>query len=254
MPLLSTPAIVIRSLNYGESDRIVTFFTRDFGKLKGIAKGARRSRKRFQNALDLFSHVRLGFFEKERMGLARVESCDILQSFKGIREDLKKICYGTYCLELIDEMAAEREAHPEAFDLLIFYLSSLESAPPREELLRIFETRTLSIFGFRPNLGRCDGCKKDWRELRDRPTVFFSVERGALLCDQCQTAARHHLIPLSLGTARLIEQISQMELLKVERLRFTPQALLESRNLLGKFIVHQLGKELRSLKVLKEMG
>jgi DNA repair protein RecO (recombination protein O) len=253
MPLLNTPAVVLRSLNYGESDRIVTFFTKDFGKLKGIAKGARRSRKRFQNALDLFSHVRLGFFEKERAGLVRIDSCDILQSFKGIREDLKKICYGTYFLELIDEMAGEREAHREAYDLLIFYLSSLEAAPPREEQLRIFETRTLSIFGFRPNLNRCDGCKKEWRELKDHPSVFFSIEKGALVCDQCR-AARHDLVPLSLGTARLIEQISQMELSKIERLRFTPQALLETRTLLGRFIVHQLGKELRSLKVLKEMG
>jgi DNA repair protein RecO (recombination protein O) len=59
MPLYTTHAIVIRVSNYGESDKIVTFFTRDFGKIKGIAKGARRSRKRFQNALDLFSHLRL---------------------------------------------------------------------------------------------------------------------------------------------------------------------------------------------------
>lgn len=254
MPPLSTPAVVLRSLNYGESDRIVTFFTKDFGKLKGIAKGARRSRKRFQNALDLFSHVRLGFFEKERAGLVRIDSCDILQSFKGIREDLKKICYGTYFLELIDEMAGEREAHREAYDLLVFYLSSLEAAPPREEQLRIFETRTLSIFGFRPNLNRCDGCKKDWRELKDHPSLFFSIEKGALVCDRCQGAMGLDLVPLSLGAARLIEQISRMELSKIERLRFTPQALLETRNLLGKFIVHQLGKELRSLKVLKEMG
>lgn len=254
MPPLSTPAVVIRSFNYGESDRIVTFLTKDFGKLKGIAKGARRSRKRFQNALELFSHVRLGFFEKGGAALVRVDRCDILQSFKGIREDLKKICYGTYFLELIGEMAPEREAHPEAYDLLVFSLSSLETAPPREELLRIFETRALSIFGLRPSLHRCEGCKKTWQELRDRPSLFFSIEKGTLLCDRCHGTIGLELVPLSLGTARLIEQISRTELSKIERLRFTPQALLESRTLLAKFITHQLGKELRSLKVLKEMG
>ena len=94
MPLFTTHAIVTRSLNYGESDKIITFFTTDFGKLKAIAKGARRSRKRFQNAFAPFSHLRLIFFDKEGMGLVRAESCDILHSFPKIREDLKKILYG----------------------------------------------------------------------------------------------------------------------------------------------------------------
>ena len=119
MPLFTTHAIVIRSLNYGESDKIVTFFTQDFGKLKGIAKGARRSKKRFQNALGLFSHLRLLFFDKEGMGLVRAESCDILHSFPKIKEDLKKIFYGNYYLELVNEMAGEREVNREVFELLL---------------------------------------------------------------------------------------------------------------------------------------
>src|SRR4030043_2259128 len=121
MPLFPTHAIVIRSLNYGESDKIITFFTKEFGKLKGIAKGARRSRKRFQNALGLFSHLRLIFFDKEGLGLVRAESCDILHSFPKIKEDLKKILYGNYYLELVNEMAGEREANREAFELLLFF-------------------------------------------------------------------------------------------------------------------------------------
>lgn len=253
MPVFTTHAVVIRSLNYGESDRIVTFFTKDFGKVKGIAKGARRSKKRFQNALDLFSYVRLVFFDREGMGLVRAESCDILNSFQGIREDLKKICYGTYFLELVNEMTGEREAHPEAFDLLLSCLSALEEAEPQEEQLRIFEIRMLSIFGYRPNLKRCDSCKRDWVGLKETPSVFFSIERGALICGQC-SKIRDDLIPLSLGTARLIERISQMELSKVQRFKFTPQALSESKELLLKFITYQLGKEPRSLKILKEMS
>lgn len=253
MPLFTTNAIVIRSLNYGESDKIVTFFTKDFGKLKGIAKGARRSRKRFQNALGLFSHLRLIFFDKEGLGLVRAESCDILHSFPKIKEDLQKILYGNYYLELVNEMAGEREANREAFDLLLSFLSSLEEAGLQEEPLRIFEIRMLSLFGYRPNMRRCDLCKKDWEDLKEIPVVFFSLERGALVCEPC-SKMRNNLIPLSLGTARLIEKISQTELSKVERLRFTLQALSESRELLPKFISYQLGKELKSLKALREIS
>ena len=250
MPLFTTHAIVIRSLNYGESDRIITFFTKDFGKVKGIAKGARRSKKRFQNAFGLFSHLRLIFFDREGMGLVRVESCDILHTFPKIRENLKKIFYGNYYLELVNEMSGERETNPEAFDLLLSFLMNLEATESKEEQLRMFEIRMLSLFGYRPHMIRCGICKKGWEDLKNIPRVFFSLEKGALVCDRC-SKAWNNLLPLSLGTARLIDQVSQMELARIHRLRFTPQALSESRELLPKFIIHQLGKELKSLKAMK---
>jgi len=252
MPFYTTNAIVIRSHHYGESDKIVTFFTKDFGKIKGIAKGARRSRKRFQNALSLFSHIRLIFFDKEGMGLVRAENCDILHIFPKIREDLKRIFFGNYYLELMNEMAGEREANSEAFDLLLSFLLSLEEMEPQEEQLRMFEIRMLSLFGYRPNMKRCGLCKRDWEDLKEIPYVLFSLEKGALVCEQCAHAL-NNLIPLSLGTARLIERISQMELEKIHRLRFTAQALSESRAVLPKFIAYQLGKELKSLKALNNI-
>ena len=252
MPLFKTNAIVIRSLNYGESDKIITFFTTDFGKLKGIAKGARRSRKRFQNALGLFSHLRLIFFDKEGMGLVRAEGCDILHSFPKIKEDLKKILYGNYYLELVNEMTGEREGNREAFELLLSFLLNLEEMAPQEEQLRLFEIRMLSLFGYRPNMRRCGLCKKDWEDLKETPTVFFSLERGTMVCERCSKAS-NNLIPLSLGTARLIEKISHLELSQIQRLRFTLQALSESRELLPKFISYQLGKELKSLKTLGDI-
>jgi DNA repair protein RecO (recombination protein O) len=252
MPLFTTDAIVIRSLHYGESDKIVTFFTKNFGKVKGIAKGARRSRKRFQNALELFSHLRLIFFEREGMGLVRVEGCDILNTFPNIRENLKRIFYGNYFLELVNEMAGEREANEEAFDLLLSFLSILEIMDPEEEQLRMFEIRMLSLFGYRPNMRKCDLCKRGWEELKEDTVVFFSLEKGSLVCEKC-SKAWNNLILLSLGTARLIERISQMELPKIHRLRFTSQTLSESRELIPKFISYQLGKELKSLKAMKEI-
>lgn len=253
MPLFKTNAIVIRSLNYGESDKIVTFFTKDYGKLKGIAKGARRSRKRFQNALGLFSHLRLLFFDREGMGLVRVESGDILQSFPKIREDLKKIYFGNYYLELVNEMAGERESNPDAFDLLLSFLLGLETSGAKEEGLRMFEIRMLSLFGYRPHMIRCGLCKKGWEELREVPLLFFSLGKGTLVCGRC-SKMEEDLVPLSLGTARLIDQISQMDLATLHRLKFTPQALSESRGLLQKFITHQLGKELKSLKALRAIS
>jgi DNA repair protein RecO (recombination protein O) len=253
MPVYTTNAIVIHSHHYGESDKIVTFFTKDFGKMRGIAKGARRSKKRFQNALEIFSHLRLIFFDREGMGLVRAENCDILHHFPRIREDLKRILYGNYYLELVNEMAVEREANAEAFDLLLSFLSTLDTVEPQEEALRTFEIRMLSLFGYQPNMRRCGLCRREWGDFKEISSVFFSPEKGALICKQCSNAF-NNLIPLSLGTARLIEKISQTELEKVHRLKFTSQALSESRELLPKFIAYQLGKGLKSLKALNSIG
>jgi DNA repair protein RecO (recombination protein O) len=253
MPLFTTDAMVIRSLSFGESDKIITFFTKDFGKIKGIAKGARRSKKRFQNALELFSHLRLDFFEREGAGLVRAEGCDLLHSFSGIREDLTKLFYGNYFLELVNEMTVEKEEGREIYELLLSFLCGLDEKEPQEEILRIFEIRMLSLYGYRPNMKSCSLCKKDWDDLRNSPTVFFSFEKGVLVCEGCSRNGGF-LFPLSLGTARLIERISQMEMSKVHRFKFTGQALQESRALLPKFIMHQLGKELKSLKMLQGAG
>ncbi|MGQ9508513.1 MAG: DNA repair protein RecO [Thermodesulfobacteriota bacterium] len=250
MPLFRTEAIVIRSLPYGESDRIVTFFTSDFGKLKSIAKGARRSKKRFQNALGLFTYLRLIFFDREGMGLVRVESADILQGFPKIRESLKKIYYGNYGLELVNEISGEREANEEAFRLLLDFLFQLEKGEPKEEGLRIFEMKILSLFGYRPHLVRCGVCKRSWKDLEGEPHLFFSIEKGSLICPKC-SKDQNNLFPLSIGTARLIDEISKLDFRAIQRLRFTPQALLESGMFLPKFIEHQLGKELKSLRALK---
>ena len=117
----------------------------------------------------------------------------------------------------------------------------------------MFEIRVLSLFGYRPNMGYCALCKREWEELRETPSVFFSLEKGTLICSPCSEAGGN-LVRVSLGTARLIEGVSQMDLAKLPRLKFTAQALSESRGLLPRFITHQLGKELKSLVALSTLS
>ena len=102
MPHRQTPAIIIDCHDFMEADKIITFFTLSFGKLTGIAKGAKKSRKRFGINLDLFSHVNLLFYAKGlNPSLVRIESCDIIHYFDQISADTKKFVYGCYFLELI---------------------------------------------------------------------------------------------------------------------------------------------------------
>lgn len=249
MPLKRATGIVIQSFDYGESDRIVTFFTLEYGKMKGIAKGARRSRKRFSNSLDLFCHVRILFFEKEDRPLGRIDQSDVVEFFPTLGQDIAKMGYGSYFVELVDAMVGERQAQKGVFDLLRQFLSMLNEVEPKEEMLRIFEIRLLSLLGYRPNLSSCIHCGRPLERL-DR--IYFAPARGGIFCEKC-CPTKERFFPLGAGTARLLEKAAETDLSKIHRLRFSSRSLTESREILPRFIQHHLNRELKSLRFLESI-
>jgi DNA repair protein RecO (recombination protein O) len=250
MPQFKTSAIVIKTLDYGESDRILTFYTSDFGKIKGIAKGAKRSRRRFSNALELFTFSRLIFFDKRESGLARIEGCDIVDTFPAIREDVRKIAFGCYLAELVDAMTAEREPNPHLFSMVRTFLSLLSEGQAEPQILRLFEARLLSLLGYRPELSRCLRCDETFERAGQ---AHFSVNKGGLLCERC-SHGYGDLIPISLGTAKILHVAMAIDLSKVGRLKFSSQALRESEAILTQFIQYHINKELKSKKFLEDLG
>jgi len=249
MPEHKTRALVLELSDFGDIDRIVTFYTSDFGKVKGIAKGAKKSRKRFGAAMDLFSYVFLSFFTKETSGLARINHCQLLQNFSAIQQDIIRIGFGSYIAELIKEMTAEGVSNQELFNTLINFFSLLDNFPPKEDYLRIFEIRLLVTLGYRPCLNRCVSCKG---ELKKSESLWFSVSQGGVVCASCISGKRD-LYPVSLGTLRLLQKATDLDLDKIKRLIFPPQALEESREFLPQFIQYHIGKELKTLKFLEKV-
>ena len=249
MALRNATGIVIQSLDFGESDKIVTFFTLEEGKLKGIAKGARRSRKRFSNCLDLFCQVRIQFFEKEDRALTRIDQCDGVDFFPALSEDIMKMSYGSYFVELVDALVRERQVNRGAFELLSSFLSILANHTPREEMLRVFEIRLLSLVGYRPHLDGCVTCLKPVERMEE---VYFDPARGGILCERC-TNPRERVFSVSKGTVKLLIRSADTELDKIQRLRFTPGALRESRDILPYFIQHHVSRPLKSLRFLESM-
>jgi len=249
MPEHTSSAIIIDLRDYGEADRIVTAYTRDAGKITGIAKSAKKSQKRFGAALDLFASVVMSFFVKETSGLVRIDQCRLVQAFPGIQEDITRMSYGSYMAELTKEMSAEGVSHPEVFDGLNMFLSLLDKAGPREDYLRMFEMRLIAAAGFRPVLTACCRCRREWLKGE---TFRFSNSMGGVVCPAC-SAAQQQTRPLSLGTAKLLEQACNLAVEKIQRLMFSAQALSESSTIVPSFIRYHLGKELNSYKFLEKI-
>jgi len=244
--LHKTDGVVIHRLDFGESDLIVTLYTADLGKIKGIAKGAKRSKRRFVNNLQPFSYVRIVFSEG-RGELIRVDEADMIQPLFRISEDISKVLYGSYFLEMVKEMTGEKEANPQLFELLVTFLTVLNDFPPREEYPRVFELRFLDLMGYRPRLMECTICGK---APSSSEGAFFSYRHGGVVCRSCQVNARG-AIAISGETIQTMERVLKMDLTEVEGVRFSPVVLAEGKDILPRFVQHQLGKGLKSLRVME---
>jgi len=248
MPSHKTEAIVIQSVDFGERDKLVTFLTKRYGKVKGIAKGAKNSKKRFPGTLEIFSYVNLMFFEKENLGLARIESLSLIEPFSKIHESIEKVTYASYFAELVNEMVGEREENRAIFALLTYFLRLLNREKISEDYLRIFEVRLLTLLGYQPQLEKCLICKV---ELGPDTLNWFSLKKGGVICPKCHRGIED--IPISLGTSRILKAARNYPLSKIRRIKFTAQASKESRQVLSNFVEYQLGKRLKSLQFLEQM-
>lgn len=240
---------MLRSLDYGESDRIVTFFTDGFGKVKAIAKGARRSRKRFANALENFSLGRIVFSRRGREELALLEACDAVQHFPDVRADLERTLTASYLIELVDAFTLEGKKNEGLFALLNTFLGILNAGNSSEGMVRIFELRLLGVLGYEPVLDRCSGCGTDPGEMKG---IWFDPLEGGIRCGECVQRGRE-LYQLMPGTVRTLALGRSVEPERLHRIIFSEASLKESRKAIGAFIRHLLGKELKSLNVLNEI-
>jgi DNA repair protein RecO (recombination protein O) len=236
MHLRKTDAVVIHRLDFKESDLIVTLYTADLGKVTGIAKGAKRSKRRFVNNLQPFSYIRI-LFSEGRGGLIRLDEADMIQPLFRISEDISKVLYGSYFLEMVKEMTGEKESNPQLFELLVNFLTLLNDAPPREEYPRVFELRLME----------CTICGK--KPLSGEGT-FFSYRHGGVVCRRCQVNARG-AVAISEETIQAMERVLGMDLAEVEGIHLSPLVLAEGKEILPRFVQHQLGKGLKSLRVME---
>ncbi len=196
-----TAAFLLRSHPYGESDRIVTFITEKFGKVSGIAKGAKRSQRRFAGTLEPFIKVRLAFRDRPRSDLAFIERCELLQALQQFSSDLDRFASGSYVLELTDRVVMGRETGREVFDLVESALALLESEGAHAAVLRAFELHMLEAAGYRPELERCRSCG---REAINLAAVVAVPSRGGVFCIGCRPATEvGHTVPRALLAALL---------------------------------------------------
>lgn len=252
MPLFSTPAILLRRHSYGDYDLIITFFTLNSGKLTVIAKNAKKSRKRFAGILELFSILNLVYSDNRGRGLPLLQEAALAYPASGIRGDIRKTAYASYWAEMINQWVEEGKTQSSIYELLQYGLRVIDTGEIAEDVASIiFQVRFLALSGLMPNLTSCVRCRKPREDFAHGQCVF-ELASGGLVCQGCFAFHSSH-VRLSKGTIKQLLWIRDNSFDHLTRLKFSPAAIIESRELLEMFVPYHMGKEPKSLGFLKEM-
>lgn len=243
MPLYKDRAIVLSTRVFGESDKIVRFFTLHSGKLTGIAKGGKKSQKRFMNTLELFNLVNLEYFEKPGAGMVRIDSADLIETNMDIGSSYKGMCVASFFTEFVDKLTKEKERNEPLFQHLGASLCRLKSVEFTRSDILYYQLQTLDHLGFMPNFGTCVQCGK---HLAEHEKISFSNERGGTLCPGCSRSIPHRTYPEGL-IPRLADRhaASAIDTEVFER---------HGREILEGFISFHLGAEFKSYRFLRDIA
>ena len=182
MPLRETEAIVLRTYRLAEADKIASLFTRQWGRLRAVANGARRTKSRFGAALEPLSHVRVFIFEREGRDLLRLDSAELVESFFDMQRDYRVQLAAQYMAEVAERMIPEREVNERLFRLFLAVLRSLKSSGEVTRPLLYFDYWLLRLAGFLPDLDHCHACGR----TLDPEGGYYGAGAEGLLCGACR--------------------------------------------------------------------
>jgi DNA repair protein RecO (recombination protein O) len=242
--------VVLRSVDYGEADRVVTLLTEERGRISAFARGARASRRRFGGALEPFTVVDAELKERPGSDLFTLEAVAVQRAFGAIRQDLARIACAGYACELARELVREGEAQPELFALVVEYLGLLDARPADPTTLRAFELRALRAAGVVPRL---DACVRCGGPLPAGARLRLDPGEGGMLCGTCGPA--HARAPIvTAETAAALHRLASADLASAAGAPLAQAAATEARDAHAAVVEHHLGRRLQSRKFLDEIA
>lgn len=249
MPVQKTPAIVIRFYPLRESDKIITFYTAEFGKIKAVARGVRRPKSRFGGGLELLNYGTLVFFERPNKDLQIVNDFDLISSYEGIKADFDRTTYGCYLAELIGAIESDYSVNQQIFHLLQRGFETMTHVDDIALFARTFELQLLGLAGFSPQLSHCVACTHAFQD----PSLHFSSRLGGILCMRCRDRDAS-AISISRGSCQLMQQLQKSSLSRLGRFRASNLNHRELKFVLATFISYHIERDLKSLKFIDNVN
>ena len=250
MSSLSTRGLVLSVIDHGESDKIVTFFSQELGKVTGIAKGAKRSKQRFVNKLEEFSLLQVMYRAPRQDGLLFLVEAELEEAFLALRKDFRRYTVAMYVIELVVRFTREHDPDKELFSLLLWALLSLENGNTYLQTGTLFHLRLLGTAGYQPDLSSCGFCGK---EVTAQDSFSLHPETGSLVCETCRKNNTKPFASLSVRTLKFLDYAQRLELKNLDRLRIPEKNTHEALSFLYHYTRHLLQRELNSWQQIKAL-
>ncbi len=238
--------LTLRKAAIGEADLVVTVFTAEHGKLRAVAKGARRSSSKMVGHLEPLTLVRLSLARGRELEI--ITQAQVMDGFSVLKEDLSSMTRGLYVAELLDGFGPEDSPSPDLFRLAANVLRGLPQAKDPDVPLRYFEFHLLRLTGVLPELYQCVECGSEIAPEAHR----FSVNLGGVLCPAC-SPAEALVRPLSLRAMKVLRLMHRGSLAETAALTLNPLLTSELKSVLSHTVRYWLGKEIRSNYFLEQL-
>ncbi len=250
MAATKTHAFVLKTQDYRDTSLLLTVYTQDHGKIRGIVKGVRDTRAKYGSTFEPFSLNEILFYKRRKGGdLHQITHADTVDMFYEVREDLEKLAYACYFVELIDELVETEEAHPEIFTLLHESILFLNSGASVKRAARIFEVKLLELLGLVPEIQACAICQT----LMPEP-AFFNPSSGGILCRNCAGKSQGIKIPVSKGTLNFLAHVRRSEIRSLYSVKVAQEVGEELEKILRRFVDFHLHYPLKSLQFMEKMN
>lgn len=262
MAATKTLALVLAKQDYRDTSLLVDFYTREHGKVKGIVRGIRDGRERYGSTLEPFSLNEILFYKRKRGGdLHQVTQVELVDLFPDVREDLERLAYASYFIELMDELTEAEEADPEMFQLVLDLLAFLGTGASAKRAARIFEIKFFELLGLMPEIRSCVICRAEFPD-----PAFFSVKQGGIYCKACAAKASAYGgqgaevastgvgIPVSRGTINFLEHARRASVKDLYQVKVAQEVGAELEKVLRRFVDFHLQRKLNSVTFLEKMG
>lgn len=244
MPLRESEAVVLRSFPLGEADRVVSFLSRSMGKLRGVARGARRPKSSFGSSLETLSHIRIWFYERESRDLVRINQCELLESFLDVQRDYSCGLGLAMVSEVTEAVLPDREASDAAFRLVLLTARGIRESGKIALPVSYFLLWTVRLAGWLPELKRCSRCGK---ELAAEGAHAGATHPG-ISCGKCRLPEMQALSAKSLAAAQRMLEV-KLDRLRQDKSFVPPGAELDAWLL--DVIEHQIERKLNTRKLLE---
>ncbi len=240
-------SIVLKHIDWGEADRILTLYTREQGKLRVIAKGVRKIRSRRAGHLEPFTHVSIQLATSKDLPI--VTQAEMIEGFIPLRESLMPMTQASYAVELLDKFTYEEGENRSLFNLLKNTLGRLVRPDVDHSLvLRYYEIRLLDFTGFRPELFHCTVCDDEIRPENQ----FFSALLGGVVCPRCAKKTSG-LLPISQDALRFLRHFQRSAFKDAARAKPTPAAHREMEVVMQHYITYVLERGLNTPKFMRHI-